>query len=75
MIVKREQKLWGHYIEVWSHDATVTENALEIMIMASSQSTSSITVTDISHVLESLGSLIGELDAIEVEKVGVLYLK
>ena len=38
--------------------------------MASSQSSHSNSVTDISHVLESLGSLIGELDAIEIDTVG-----
>ena len=37
--------------------------------MDSSEGSQSNTVTDISHVLESLGSLIGELDAIEVDKV------
>ena len=38
--------------------------------MASSQSTHDNAATDINHVLESLGSLIGELDAIETDKVG-----
>ena len=37
--------------------------------MASSESSHSNAVMDISHVLESLGSLIGELDAIEIDKV------
>ena len=38
--------------------------------MASSQSIHSNSVADISYVLESLGSLIGELDAIDIDTVG-----
>lgn len=37
--------------------------------MASSQSSHRNDVTDISHVLENLGSLIGELNSLEVNKV------
>lgn len=39
--------------------------------MASSQSSHSNDVTDISHVLENLGSLIGELNSLEVNRVSI----
>ena len=48
------------------------EKSLEQLIMASSQSSRSNDVTDISHVLENLGSLIGELNSLEVNKVIML---
>ena len=40
--------------------------------MASSKCTLSNSSSDISHVLDSLGSLIGELNAINVDKVSKL---
>ena len=47
------------------------EKSLEQLIMASSQSSHSNDVTDISHVLENLGSLIGELNSLEVSRVSM----
>ena len=39
--------------------------------MASSQTSHSNDMTDISHVLENLGSLIGELNSLEVSRVSM----
>ena len=60
-------------LRTFLHNAVASaEKSLEQLIMALSQSSHSNDVTDISHVLENLGSLIGELNSLEVNKVIML---
>lgn len=61
------------YFRTFHHNAVASaQKSLEQLIMASSQSSHSNDVTDISHVLENLGGLIGELNSSEVNKVSVV---
>lgn len=54
------------------HNAVASgEKSLEQLIMASSQTSHSNDMTDISPVLENLGSLIGELNSLEVSRVSM----
>ena len=59
-------------LRTFHHNAFASaEKSLEQLIMASSQTSHSNDMTDISHVLENLGSLIGELNSLEVSRVSM----